>query len=145
MYTRKTYFSDMWPTGLPKILWQHSLNNYWGFTDIFSKKATPALLQLWTTKLSGGWKCKWSFWVNFSPSKVPECLHVLFSLVIKHSPVLFLPEFFKTNKSEQKSKTKYFLLFRLIAFTVHASIFCPRFSQKQSASQPKKYRGMFYY
>ena len=30
-----------------------------------------------------------------------------------------------------------FLLFYLVAFIVHASIFCPRFSQKQSANQPK--------
>ena len=37
------------------------------------------------------------------------------------------------------------LLFRFIAFIVHASIFCPRFSRKQSANQQKKYRRMFYY
>ena len=31
----------------------------------------------------------------------------------------------------------HFLLFRFVAFIVHASIFCPRYSQKQSANQPK--------
>ena len=33
------------------------------------------------------------------------------------------------------------LSFSFIAFTVHASIFCLCFSQKQSANQPKKYKG----
>ena len=37
------------------------------------------------------------------------------------------------------------LLFRFVAFTVHASIFCLHFSQKQSANQPKKYRRMFFF
>ena len=37
------------------------------------------------------------------------------------------------------------LLLHFVAFIVHALKFCPRFSQKQSANQPKKYRGMFYY
>jgi len=36
-------------------------------------------------------------------------------------------------------------LFGLVAFIVHASIFCLHLSQKQSANQPKKYRGMVYY
>ena len=37
------------------------------------------------------------------------------------------------------------LLFRFAAFIVHALIFCPCFSQKQSANQSKKYKGMFKY
>ena len=36
-----------------------------------------------------------------------------------------------------------FLLFRLLAFIVHASIFCPRFSQ--SAKRPKEIQGNVYY
>ena len=44
----------------------------------------------------------------FFLSKVPEFLHVLFNLVQKHSPVFFLAEM---------------LLFRFVAFIVHASIF----------------------
>ena len=44
----------------------------------------------------------------FFLSKVPEFLHVLFNLVEKHSPVFFLAEM---------------LLFRFVAFIVHASIF----------------------
>ena len=60
------------------------------------------------------------------PSKVPEFLHVLFNLVEKHSPVSFLG---------------FMLLFSFVAFIVHASILCLRFFQKQSANQPKKYRG----
>ena len=35
------------------------------------------------------------------------------------------------------------LLFCLAVFIVHALIFCPHFSVKQSATQPKKYSGMF--
>lgn len=76
---------------------------------------------------------KWLFRVKFFfNSKVPEFLHVLSNLrvVEKHSPVSFLAEM---------------LLFRFVAFIVHAFIFCLRFSQKQGANQPKKYRGMFYY
>ena len=37
------------------------------------------------------------------------------------------------------------LLFRFAAFIVHALIFCTCFSQKQSANQSKKYKGMFKY
>ena len=37
------------------------------------------------------------------------------------------------------------LLFCFVVFIVHASIFCLCFSQKQSANQAKKYRGMLYY
>jgi len=36
------------------------------------------------------------------------------------------------------------LLFGFVAFIIF-DIFCLRFSQKQSANQPKKYRGMVYY
>ena len=32
-------------------------------------------------------------------------------------------------------------VFGFVAFIVHASIFCLRFSQKQSANQPKKIQG----
>ena len=63
----------------------------------------------------------------FFPSKVPEFLHVLFNLVEKHSPVFFLTEMLS--------------VFGFVAFIVHASIFCLRFSQKQSANQPKKIQG----
>ena len=48
-----------------------------------------------------------TFLGNFFPSKVPEFMHVLFNLVEKHFPVSFLPEM---------------LLFRSVAFIVHASI-----------------------
>jgi len=34
-----------------------------------------------------------------------------------------------------------FLLFRLVALISHTLMFCPRFSQKQSAKQPKKNTG----
>ena len=37
------------------------------------------------------------------------------------------------------------LLFCFVEFIVHAWIFCLCFSQKQSANQAKKYRGMLYY
>ena len=37
------------------------------------------------------------------------------------------------------------LLLHFVAFIVHALKFCPRFSQKQSANQPKTYKGMLYY
>ena len=37
------------------------------------------------------------------------------------------------------------LLFCFVVFIVHASIFCLCFSQKQSANQAKKYRGMLCY
>ena len=53
---------------------------------------------------------------------------MLFNLVVKHSPVFFWAE-----------------KLSVAVFIVHASIFSPRFSQKQSAKQPKKYRGMFFY
>jgi len=42
---------------------------------------------------------------------------------------------------ELKSK-EWFSLVYLVAFIVHALIFCPCFSQKQSAKQPKKIQGM---
>ena len=58
---------------------------------------------------------------------MPEFLHVLFNLVEKHSPVFFLTEMLS--------------VFGFVAFIVHASIFCLRFSQKQSANQPKKIQG----
>ena len=57
---------------------------------------------------------------------MPEFLHVLFNLVEKHSPVSFLTEM---------------LLFGFVAFIVHASISCLRFSQKQSAYQAKTIQG----
>ena len=63
----------------------------------------------------------------FFPSKVPKFLHVLFNLVEKHSPVFFLTEILS--------------VFGFVAFIVHASIFCLRFSQKQSANQAKKIQG----
>ena len=44
-----------------------------------------------------------------------------------HSPVFFLTEILS--------------VFGFVAFIVHASIFCLRFSQKQSANQPKKIQG----
>ena len=60
---------------------------------------------------------------------MPEfCKCIPFNLKVKHSPVFFLAEM---------------LLFCLAVFIVHALIFCPHFSEKQSATQPKKYRGMF--
>ena len=57
---------------------------------------------------------------------MPKFLHVLFNLVEKHSPVSFFAEM---------------LLFRFVVFTVHPSIFCLCFSQKQRANQAK-YRVM---
>jgi len=42
----------------------------------------------------------------------------------------------RINKGAENLKNG-FLLFCLVAFFVHASIFCPRFSQKQSAKRPK--------
>ena len=57
---------------------------------------------------------------------MPEFLHVLFNLVEKHSPVFFLTEM---------------LLFGFVAFIMHASILCLRFSQKQSTNQPKIIQG----
>ena len=58
---------------------------------------------------------------------MPEFLHVLFNLVEKHSPVFFFIEMLS--------------VFGFVAFIVYASIFCLRFSQKQSANQPKKIQG----
>ena len=57
---------------------------------------------------------------------MPEFLHVLFNLVEKHCPVFFLNEM---------------LLFGFVVFIVHALKFCLRFSQRQSANQPKKIQG----
>ena len=60
------------------------------------------------------------------PSKVPEFLHVLFSLVEKHSPVSFVG---------------------LNSLVQLCSVHCARFGilssffQKQSATQPKKIQG----
>ena len=105
---------------------------------------------------------------NFFSSKVPECLHVLFNLVVKHSP-----DKRRANRGKNKTRGKIqdfniknhpprtrafittsthtnqwaknlkngFLLLHLVAFIVHASIFCPRFTQKQSAKRPKKIQG----
>jgi len=88
---------------------------------------------------------------------VPEFLHVLFNLVVKHSP-----EKRRRKKSGENSgfevtlKKNYLLHTRafntctmsthtdkrsLLAFIVHALIFCPRFSQKQSAKWAKKNTG----
>ena len=53
---------------------------------------------------------------------------MLFNLVEKHSPVFFF-------------LTEMLSVFGFVAFIVHASIFCLRFSQKQSANQPKKIQG----
>ena len=43
------------------------------------------------------------FGLIFFPSKVPEFLHMLFNLVVKHSPVLFLAVLhFVSEKNEDK-------------------------------------------
>ena len=63
----------------------------------------------------------------FFPSKVPEFLHVFFNLVENSLLYFFLTEMLS--------------VFGFVAFIVHASIFCLRFSQKQSANQPKKIQG----
>ena len=54
----------------------------------------------------------------FFPSEPPEFLCVLFNLVVKCSPGAEM------------------LLYHFVAFIVHTSIFCPHFSQNQSANQP---------
>ena len=55
------------------------------------------------------------------------CFNYNLVYVVKHSPVtVFLVEM---------------LLFCFVTFIVHASICCPRFSQKQSANQPKQIQG----
>ena len=59
---------------------------------------------------------------------MPKFLYVLFNLVEKHSSVFFF-------------LTEMLSVFGFVAFIVHASIFCLRFSQKQSANQPKKIQG----
>ena len=46
-----------------------------------------------------------------------------------------------TYSSRGENLSKDFFLFRFVASIAHASIFCPRFSQKQSANQPKKLQG----
>ena len=60
------------------------------------------------------------------PSKVPGFLHVLFNLVEKHSPVSFLG----LNAIVQ------LCCVHCVRFDILSSFF-----QKQSANQPKKYRG----
>ena len=45
-----------------------------------------------------------------------------------------------TNNGAENVKNG-FLLFHLVAFIVHASKFCPCFSQKQSAERPKQIQG----
>ena len=105
-------------------------------------------------------------------SKVPELLHVLFNLVVKHSPDKRRVNRGKKNRGKIQDLNRHsiknyllrtcafiscttsthinkgaenlkngFLLSRLVAFIVHASIFCPHFSQKQSAKWPKKIQG----
>ena len=59
---------------------------------------------------------------------VALAVRLLFSS--KTLPCIFLAEMF---------------LFCFVLFIVHALIFCPCFSQKQSANQPKKYKAMFKY
>ena len=61
---------------------------------------------------------------------MPEVLHVLFSLVEKHSPVSFLAEM---------------LLFRFVAFIVHLRYFDFIVLRGKVQNQPKKYKGMFSY
>ena len=53
---------------------------------------------------------------------MPEFVHMLFSLVVKHSAVSFLAEM---------------LLFRFAAFIVHASIFRLHFSQDRVQTNQK--------
>ena len=71
-----------------------------------------------------------TFWGKFFPSQVPEFLHVLFNLVFnvveKH---IFLAEML------------------VLLCCIHCARFniLSLFSQKQSANQAKKYRGLFYY
>ena len=67
------------------------------------------------------------FLVTFFPSKLPEFLHVLFNLVLKHPPCILLPVFFFFFFLMNKNSKNKFLLFRLVAFIVHALIFCPVF------------------
>ena len=104
---------------------------------------------------------------------MPEFLHVLFSLIVKHSP-----DKRRAKRGEKKARGKIqdlsykriyaphthafitcttstctnngagnlkngFLLFCLVEFIVHTSVFCPCFCQKQSAKQPKKYGECF--
>ena len=50
-------------------------------------------------------KRKRLFWVKFFSSKVPKFLHVLFNLVVKHSPVFFLAVLhFVSEKNEDKRR-----------------------------------------
>ena len=81
-----------------------------------------------------------------SVSLNPEFFPYLFSLSL-----LFFYFFLLTRKTycqfkplNNASQVRWFCL---VAFIVHASMFCPHFSQKQSAKRPKEntLRGMFYY
>ena len=59
-----------------------------------------------TCKLNGlvqDWH-NWHFQVNFFTFKVPEFLHVLFNLVVKHSPVFF---WLACTLFLRKARTKY--------------------------------------
>ena len=50
---------------------------------MFNTRQSNGLLQDWP---------KWLFRLIFFPPKVPECLQVLFNLLVKHSPVFFSAE-----------------------------------------------------
>ena len=120
-----------------------------------------AALRKWKPKIANNWMAwcksdlpgKWLFWVNFFSSKVPEFLHTLFNLVVKHSPVFFgwfaLCFWGKTRltwvtfsgtefclREGQKKKTQWckgpqmkMLLFCFVLFIVHTSILCPNQSK----------------
>ena len=62
-----------------------------------------------------------------------------FLLSVLKVPITCTTSTLTNNRAE--SLKNGFLLFRLVAFIVHASMFCPRFSQKQSAKRPVKNTG----
>ena len=134
-----------------------------------------AALRKWKPKIANNWMAwcksdlpgKWLFWVNFFCSKVPEFLHTLFNLVVKHSPVFFgwfaLCFWGKTRltwvtfsgtefclKEGQKRKqippvpnTMMQRTTNENALVLLCSVHCTHFN---TLSKPvKKYRGMFYY
>ena len=84
---------------------------------------------------------KWLFWVNFFSSKVPEFLHTLFNLVVKHS-LYFLPNLLK-GKAKNANKIPFVL--RHYVHCSHFYILSSYFSETKCKPAKKKYKGMFCY